>query len=225
MRGPITIQLADERGAEWSQAQVATHHYLHATVDSRCSALIYLVLMDGERAGCLIFGRPESTRCYQGGLTYGSQEDVKSERAYFDRWEIINLARVWLDPRIQVGGADYVPNAASCAIGQALRRLPADYLTHFPPCFLDEPWQLQMCLSYCDTRQPSHHGTIYKAAGFWRVRVNDDGIETWARPLRRLGHREQEHIKKIAQQSHRSRVYRSMRLATTGALVQEQMVL
>ena len=128
-----------------------------------------------------------------------------------------------LDPRIQRGGADYVPSAATWAIGQALRRLVVDYLLSFPPCFLDEPWRLQMCLSYCDTRQPAHHGTIYQAAGFWRVRVNEDGIETWARPLRRLSGREQARAERLADQSYRSRVHRSRRAvsATQEALLDD----
>jgi hypothetical protein len=67
-----------------------------------------------------------------------------------------------------------------------------------------------MCLSYCDTRQPGHHGTIYRAAGFWRVRTNADGIETWSRPLRRLSGREVATVLRL-EQSHRSRVYRSRR--------------
>ena len=214
----ISLAVADSAGLRWAQERATYNHYLRRPVDSRCSVLSYLVLLDGERVGCLIFGRPQAQCCYDGLLTYGSREDVRIGRALFDRWEIVNLARVWLDSSIQAGGSAYVPNAASCAIGRALRRVVVDYPAQFPPCFLDEPWQLRMCLSYCDTRVPGHHGTIYKAAGFARARVNDDGIETWVRSLRRLGPRERQRISKLAGQNHRSRVYRSLRTVAADQL-------
>jgi hypothetical protein len=77
-----------------------------------------MVLQDGERVGCLLFGRPEATACYTGGLTYGSQADVAAGRAAFDRWEIVNLARVWLHPDVQAGGPRFVPCAARGRSGQ-----------------------------------------------------------------------------------------------------------
>jgi hypothetical protein len=210
----LSIELASSAGVAWAQRQVSEHHYLHNPVDSRCSVLGYLVMLDGYRVGCLLFGRPEATRCYSGGLTYGSQVDVRSSRAYFDRWEIINLARVWLSPRVQLGGSDYIPCAASQVIGAALKRVVVDYLHAYPPVYPEEPWQLQMCLSYCDTRQLGHHGTIYRAAGFWRARVNRAGIETWVRPLRPLRRDERDQILRRSGQSFRSCVYRSQRLVT-----------
>lgn len=207
----LTLELANSTGLRWAQDSVTRFHYLYRPVDSRCSVLAYLVMRGSERVGCLLFGRPEATRCYQGGLTYGSQADVAAGRARFDRWVILNLARVWLDPRIQQGGEWHVPNAATWAIGAALRRVVVDYLEHYPPCFLDEPWKLRMCLSYCDTSK--HRGTIYKAAGFERVRTNDRGIETWARPLRGLQGHERQQIERLAAQSARSRRYRAGRAA------------
>ncbi len=205
----LTLELADKLGLAWAQTTVTAQHYLHRPVDSRCSVLAYLVMRAGERVGCLIFGRPEATRCYAGGLTYGSQADVAAGRARWDRWELINLARVWLDPRIQAGGEWHEPNAATWAIGQALRRVVVDYLVHYPPCFLDEPWRLRQCISYCDTSK--HKGTIYRAAGFERVRVNERGVETWARPLRGLQGHERQRIERLAAQSGRSRRYRAGR--------------
>lgn len=208
----LTLDLADHDGLRWAQRQVAKHHYLRTPVDVRCRPLAYLVRLDafnGPVVGCLIFGRPEATRCYDGGLTYGSQADVRTGRARWDRWEILNLARVWLHPTIQSGGLDYVPNAATWVIGQALKHVVVDYLLTYPPCFLDEPWRLKVCLSYCDTRK--HKGTIYRAAGFELVRTNGDGIETWARPLRGLQGHERKLIERRAEQSPRSRRYRSQR--------------
>lgn len=202
----IRIELADDRALAWAQAQVSARHYLRSPVDSRCSVLGYVLMADGERVGCLLFGRPESTRCYQGDLTYGSQADVTSGRARFDRWEIVNLARVWLDPSCAEWGHGWL---ATWAIGQALKHVVVDYLQEFPPCYIDEPWRLRVCLSYCDTR--IHSGTIYKAAGFRLARTNEQGIQTWYRPLRGLQGHERKLIERYCQQSYRSRVYRSQR--------------
>jgi hypothetical protein len=203
----LHLQLATDSGRDWAQEQVTNLHYLHKPVDTRCSVLAYLVMLEDRRVGCLIFGRPESTRCYQDGLTYGSLKDVQAGRAQFSRWEILNLARVWLDPSIQKSGADYVPNAATQAIGMALKSVVSDYLTRFVPIKLDEPWRIRQVISYCDTRV--HSGSIYRAAGFWLARTNEDGIQTWVRPVRGLQGHERKCIEKLIEQSPRSRAYRS----------------
>jgi hypothetical protein len=205
----IALKLADAADLVWAQAQVSAHHYLHTPIDSRCSVLGYVVMAHGERAGCLLFGRPEATRCYQGDLTYGSKADVTSGRARLDRWEVVNLARVWLDGRLQRGGIWEIGCLATMLMSEALRRVVVDYLQEYPPCFIDEPWKLRVCLSYCDTR--IHNGTIYKAAGFRLARTNADGIQTWYRPLRGLQGHERKLIERYCAQSYRSRVYRSQR--------------
>lgn len=188
----IALQLADAAQLCWAQRTVATHHYLHTPVDVRCQPLAYVLALDYAPLGCLIFGRPEATRCYAGGLTYGSQADVAAGRAQFDRWEVLNLARVWLHPDVQRGGRHYRTDVlpgytdrrgvwrsalASTAIGWALARVGCDYLRARPPCFVDEPYVIRAVLSYCDTRR--HRGTIYRAAGFTLARTNRAGIETW----------------------------------------------
>ena len=126
---------------------------------------------------------------------------------------MLNLARVWLDPRLQRGGAWYVPDAATRAIGLALHAVVLDYLLTFPPCFLEEPWKLRQCLSYCDTR--IHRGTIYRAAGFELVRTNDAGIQTWARPLRGLQGHERKAVERRAEVHPRSQRYRAQRAQLT----------
>lgn len=188
----IEIAIADHRQFRWAQATVAARHYLRSAVDPRSRPFAYVARLGTELIGCLIFGRPESTRCYQGGLTYGDGRDVASGRAMFDRWEILNLARVWLDPRVQAGGEwcqpDLVPGfhdrqgiwrpaVASTLIRMSLQTIGRDYLLRHPPVWVDQPYQIRAVLSYCDTRL--HRGTIYRAAGFRLARCNDDGIETW----------------------------------------------
>lgn len=183
----------------WCKEQVRRHHYLHTAPDPRTRPFAYAVLLQGEPVGCLHFGRPEATCCYRGGLTYGSQAGITSGRAAFDRWEVLNLSRVWLSPDVQAGGrlarpevmpaglpghtdrkGVYWPYLASWLIRLSLARVGRDYLLARPPCFVEEPYQVRAVLSYCDTRL--HRGTIYKAAGFRRARVNRAGVETWWTP-------------------------------------------
>lgn len=220
----------------WCQEQITREHYLHAPVDVRSRPLVYMVYIGGAGIGCLIYNRTESTRCYQGSLTYGSMADVQAGRACYSRWEILSLARVWLSPSVQAGGEWHTPallpgymdrrgqwrsTLASSAIRASLARVGYDYLRVYPPVWLHEPYQIRVVSSYCDTRY--HKGTIYHASGFERVRVNERGIETWATRVSTLGEVQESEIIKLAQQSARSRelrsradvVQREMELCTT----------
>lgn len=195
----ISLIPAYTTGLQYAQRLVSQYHYLRAPVDPRCAPLAYLVvagfLAPPRTIGCLIFGRPEATRCYDGGLTYGSLADVQAGRAAYDRWEVLNLARVWLDPRVQPGGSWYDPlflpgytdrrgvwrsTLASTVLRAALSRVGYDYLAERPPVDCAYPYQIRAVLSYCDTRL--HRGTIYRAAGFQLARTNARGIETWYTP-------------------------------------------
>lgn len=188
----LLVANANAYARRWADGQVRAHHYLRKPPDCRSRSLCYVVQLGGELVGCLYFGRPESTRCYSGGLTYGSLTDVQAGRATYDRWEILNLSRVWLSPDVQPGGQLYTPTIlpgfvdrqgvwrstlASAVITAALGRVGFDYLTAHPPCFVEQPYVIRAVLSYCDTRL--HRGTIYRAAGFRLARVNAAGLETW----------------------------------------------
>lgn len=223
----IHLRIADRQGFTWSQHQVTEHHYLHAPVDARCSPLAYLVEIDGVDfpVGCLIVGRPESTRCYDGALTYGSLRDKLTGRCRYSRWEVLNLARVWLSPRVQRGGdlfeRGYVPlfvdrrnvarsTLASDAIRLLLDRVSFDYLRARPPVYPDEPYAIRVLLSYCDTSK--HKGTIYQASGFDLARTNERGIQTyWTDQVEPLSSYEDDMIQKLAGQAWRSRRYRARR--------------
>lgn len=217
----ITIALASEQGVRWAQNMVAKYHYLHSPVDVRCSVEAYTVWLQREPVGCLIFGRPEATRCYP---WYGSVEDVATGRAEVTRWQVLNLARVWLSPAVQAGGAWCNPGLlpgytdrsgvwrstlASHVIGLAIQRIGVDYLLRRPPCFLDEPYQIRYLLSYCDTRL--HRGTIYQASGFDRYRINKAGIETWRKSLPPLTNQQDLQVRDASRHSPRSQKYRAQR--------------
>ena len=62
-------------------------------------------------------------------------------------------------------------------IGLAVERVGYEYLLRRPPVFLDEPYQIDWLMSYCDTRV--HRGVIYAAAGFELYRTNGNSIQTW----------------------------------------------
>lgn len=186
----LSIALADKEGLAWAQEQVAAHHYLHHPVDVRCNPVAYRVLLRRAPVGCLIFGRPEATRV---NGWYGSVEDVRIGRCPLTRWQVLNLARVWLHPSVQHGGDCYIANAASWVIAQAMRRIVYDYLIVKPPVWMEEPYEIRECLSYCDSRL--HTGALYRAANFRLVRTNARGIQTYTRPLRRLTRVEIAHIR------------------------------
>jgi hypothetical protein len=208
MNQQLTLQLADQRGLAWAQQQVTQYHYLHRPVDIRSSPMAYVVLDEEERraVGCLIFGRPQATRV---SGWYGDVFDVQEQRCPLTRWQVLNLARCWLDPAIQHGGEQFIQNAATQVIAQALRRAGYDYLMLHPPCFLTDPYEVRECLSYNDLSR--HAGTLYRAANFRLVRENARGMQTYAIPLRHLTHAERRDIEQRAEASLRSRRYRAMR--------------
>gem|GEM_PF-1131568 len=232
MTHTLRLQNFGERGLAWAQDQVQQFHYLRKPVDPRSRPFAYVITSDSwdfgppafaNRLGCLIFGRPEATRCYDGNLRYGSQHDVDQGRADFDRWEILNLARVWLDPRVQRGGAScrrylipgytdrrgvWQPALASWAIREALATIGFDYLQAHPPVWVEQPYHIKAVLSYCDLSK--HKGTIYHAAGWSIARRNDRGIETWyTTDVCPLSPAEDDAIRKLARTSERSRRLRA----------------
>lgn len=183
----ITLAIASRAEIAEMQTTVIESHYLHRPVDSRCSVEAYRVMLDGIPVGLLMLGRPEATRC---GNWYGGVDDVIAGRCEVTRWQVLNLARVWFDPIVQPGGSlhAFTPGyrdrrgvwrstLASDAIRLAAQRIGRDYLLRRPPCFLDEPYQIEYLMSYCDRR--IHRGTIYRSAGFECYRTNASRIETW----------------------------------------------
>lgn len=208
----MLLTLATSDDLRWAQRMVTKYHYLHAPVDSRCSVLAYVARLGEDRVGTLLFGRPEATRCYRGGLTYGSLADVASGRAQYSYWSVLNLARVWLDPRIQRGGDWYIPKAASTLIREALERVVVDYLLRYPPVDCSQPYQIERVLSYCD--ETVHSGYLYRVCRFKRVRVNAAGMATYAKRVRPLTDQERQQVERLSEQHPRSRRYRSQRQVT-----------
>lgn len=217
------LQLLDVEGLRLAQAAVTRHHYLHRPVDVRSTPEAYAVHLptSASPVGYLIVGRPEATRCYP---WYGSVEDVALGRAQVTRWQVLNLARVWLSPDVQMGGSLYSPRhlpgfhdrggewrsvLASTVVRALADVVVRDYLVRRPPCFLDEPYELKWLLSYCDTRL--HRGTLYRAAGFELHRTNERGLQTWRLPLRPLTADENADVCVASINNERSRAFRARR--------------
>lgn len=204
----LSLCLADEHGLALAQMMVQRFHYLGRPVDVRSRPVAYLAMLDErEPVGCLLFARPEATTVRG---WYGSVEDVLAQRCYLTRWQVLNLARVWLDPAVQRGNESYIENAATWLIGQALRKIPYDYLIKRPVVWTDEPYEIRECLSYLDTNK--HRGTLYRAANFRLVRCNDRGIATYVRPLRRLQHAEHAVIWEASRKDPRAQRLRADRM-------------
>ena len=101
----IFLQPLDAAALAKAQRIVTEHHYLHRPVDPRTCPEGYTVHLEtgvngnvvaAHTIGVLIFGRPEATVCRP---FYGSLDDLAAGRVEFSRWSILNLSRVWLDPR------------------------------------------------------------------------------------------------------------------------------
>ena len=205
-----------------AQTCVENFHYLHRPVDARCSVEGYWIRnQDGAEMGLFLLGRPEATRV---NGWYGSVEDVAAGRCEVTRWQVLNLARVWINPMYQAGGMwcirETVPGfldrtgmfrstLASSAISAMAARVGFDYLMRRPPCFLDEPYEIRYLMSYCDTRL--HRGTIYREAGFELYRTNREGIQTWRLRLPALSPDQDAQVREAAIRSPRSQAYRARR--------------
>jgi len=227
----ITSRIAVADELSWAKESLVVGHYLHTVPDPRTRPLCLVVRLMGEcRIGCLWFGRPESTKCFQGGLTFGGPDDVAAGRAVYDRWEVLNLSRVWFDPIVQPGGGwhsdRFLPgftdrkgvwrsSLPSTAIKAALKLIGHDYLMAYPPCFVEQPYQIRAVLSYCDRRL--HRGVIYRAAGFALARTNKAGIETWWTPaVSPLSAMEDLRVRDLAATHPRSRRIRAAVIACRG---------
>lgn len=207
---PLTLRLADAAGLRHAQQLVTQHHYLRRPVDPRCWPFAYTVHLaaSDEMVGCLIVGRLQSTRC---GGWYGNLSDVASgwARLSYWEWETLGLLRVYLDPVVQRGGALYVPNAATWAVGQVCRRAPLDYLLSCPPVDVMQPYLLRELVTYSSPAK--HRGTLYEASNFVLVRMNVDGLLTWVRSLRGLQPHERRQVRVASARDERARRLRARR--------------
>lgn len=221
----VGVVLLDRPGIAEAQKVVTSLHYLRRPVDARCSVEGYAVHLADQIVGYLLFGRPEATKVRG---WYGPLWQWKNGSVPHTYWQVLNLARVWLDPTVQPGGelhpqtpgfrdrnGTWRSTLASTAIRLAAERIRVEYLQQRPPCLVEEPYQLAWLLSYCDRRH--HRGAIYRGAGFELYRPHEPAkgrwIETWRLPLSPLSEAEDDLIRTAAAESERSKAHRDQRRA------------
>lgn len=228
------ISLSWLNPAEFEQAQqtVKAHHYLHSRLLTISMPGGYLVRHTDIAVpiGLLLFNRPQAqSRCQN---FYGSVEDVAAHLCKVTRWQVINLARVWFSPSVQPGGEYHHPDLlpgyldkggvwhstlASTAINLALSSIGFDYLRAFPPVFIEEPYQIRYCISYCNSH--IHQGTLYRASGFELFNENNKGIQTYRKGIKPLTDKQIAAIEQASRFSLRSQKKRGARLASQSQLV------
>jgi hypothetical protein len=215
---PLLLQLADRRAfGAVVQPMIEKKHYLGRKIHQLARPLAYLVLReyDAEPVGTVVFSRPQCARVYGSARDeiaelgrWGNLNDVRSGRAPRTQWEIINLARFYLEPCLQLRSSrDYVPNAASILLSQALWHVCVDYLTVYPPAYFSQPWELKECVSYCSRER--YFCTLYLASAFRLVRTNADGLHTFVRPLRGLMPHEKGEIRQASMMNEWAREHRA----------------
>lgn len=171
----INLHLGDKRDLSWAQSTVTKYHYLHQPVDPRARPMVYII---GDYLGLIMAGIPHATR-NQGWYGYPG---------LLTQWQVIDLCRIWLNPRIQFGGnmarPDMVPGfvdrhgcfrptVATWAMYAVLNRIQRDRVSLWPPVFPAEPYHIRLAISYHD---PSfHRGFIYREMGWEPMYTDDQG--------------------------------------------------
>ncbi len=133
---PLYLQVACTKEAyDWAQLLVERSHYLGKQVFPKSMPMPYIVLQPrGQRlarVGTLIYNHAQ---CRYVKQWFGSWGQKQAGDVQFTIWELINLARVYLDASIQeetVRGEKnrwYVYNAASRVVTTSLYHVVYDYL-------------------------------------------------------------------------------------------------
>ena len=153
---PLRKRVTVER-VELAQVRVMLErfHYLHRVRTG--GQLNYAVLIDGVVDGVITYAYP---------MVIGKIAGVPTD-------EVIEFARMYLHQNI--------PHSATCAIGQTLRRIGADWLSIAP--HMKPP---RLVVSWSDATV--HKGTVYKAANFehyHRSTPKQKGEGGWARAVER----------------------------------------
>ena len=165
----MRLDLGDAGDLRWAQAVVEQYHYLHQPVDPRARPMVYVLRNEHDRMerglGLVMLGIPHATRC-SGWWGYPGLPT---------QWQVVDLCRIWLDPDVQAGGrfcdpftvpgfydrhGKWRPALATWAIAEVLRRVQADRVRLWPPVYPEQPYHIELAISYHDPRY--HRGTIYR---------------------------------------------------------------
>lgn len=143
---------------KWAQQLVTKHHYLHRPIHPRSLPFAYSISLDDEIVGTIIMATPHFTK----------KKSLFGYDGLPTKWQVLQIARLWIEPKYQVKQSNgHASNLASCAIAKVLKRVNDDWLEHHPPKYLDQPYKIELIISYADTNA-GHQGIIYQAANFQR---------------------------------------------------------
>jgi hypothetical protein len=118
--------------------------------------------------GLIMLGIPHATRC-RGWWGYPGLPT---------QWQVVDFCRIWIDPDLQTNGrwcdpytvpgyydrkGKFRPTTPTWALRSVLDSVQADRVRLWPPVYLDQPYHIELAISYHD---PAYHrGVIYKHSG------------------------------------------------------------
>lgn len=168
----LRIDLGNRDDLQWAQSIVTQYHYLRQPVDPRARPMVYIVRNDDDTyqrpLGLIMLGIPHATRC-RGWWGYPGLPT---------QWQVVDFCRIWIDPDLQAGGrfcdpytvpgyydrkGKFRPTTPTWALRNVLDSVQADRVRLWPPVYLDQPYHIELAISYHD---PAYHrGVIYQHSG------------------------------------------------------------
>lgn len=160
---------------------VIKEHYLHRWPSPLSMPFGYRLVNedrvaapDGRPWGVVVMKKPQHL----------AQRELFGYEGLPTHWQVLDLARVWIHPSLQVRRDD---GQALCVfsqmVGMVLRRVQWDWLEHHPPVFPELPYHILTIISYCELAH--HDGKAYIASGFRPWGMSSDGLkEVYVRQLK-----------------------------------------
>ena len=155
-------------------------HYLRRWPDPRSLPFAYYLEVDGQHQaadgrlfGLVVMKKPE----------HHKQRHLFGYEGLPTSWQVLDLARVWVHPSLQRKENGHALCIFSQMVSRVMRRVQVDWLDHHPPRFPNQPYHIEVVISYCDLDH--HDGKAYRASGFeWGGWSNDKSKEVYFRKLR-----------------------------------------
>lgn len=175
----IGVQRAMGRDLDEVRDHTEQYHYLKRWPDARSLPFAYSLLVDDE-------AHAPDGRLY--GLVVMKKPQHHQHRHLFGypdlptAWQVLDLARVWVHPMLQRHENGHSLCVFSQMVSKVIRRVQWDWLDWHPPRYPQQPYHIEVIISYCDL---SHHdGKAYRASGFtWNGFTADRTKEVYFRKL------------------------------------------
>jgi hypothetical protein len=149
---------------------IVGEHYLHQWPHELSCPFGYRLEVNGVKfwgglpLGVILFKRLEHTK----------QHGLFGYKGLPTAWQVLDLARVWVNPCLQGKLANgHSPAIFSRMVALSLKSVQRDWLEHHPPRFLDQPYHIELIMSYCDRQR--HEGVAYRVSGFEKVGITSHG--------------------------------------------------